>query len=252
MLIKLLLPPGGPLLIGLLGALLWRWHPRPGLALLLTGAVLGYLCSIPFTACLLSRSLQIYPPLTEQILSSLRPTAIVVLGGGLHEDAPEYGDGPTVHHRTLGRVRYAARLARQTGLPVLASGGHGDSSKVDEPAEADLMKAILEQELGICTVIAETTSRNTWENAIYSAAILRERRIDTILLVTNAAHLPRAITAFQAQGLTVIPAPTLFFNNQLEPLDPQSWLPSVNAIIAVYYASYEWLGRLWYVVRYSR
>jgi uncharacterized SAM-binding protein YcdF (DUF218 family) len=251
MLIKsLLLPPGGPLLMGLLGALLWRWHPRLGLALLLTGALSGYLLSIPVTASLLSRSLQTDQPLTGQVLSSLRPKAIVVLGGGIHEDAPEYGEGPTVHHRTLGRVRYAARLARQTGLPVLASGGRGDSSKADDPAEADLMKVILEQELGIRAVMAEKTSRNTWENAIHSAAILRERHIDTILLVTNAAHLPRAVTAFQAQGLTVIPAPTLFFDDQPDFLDPESWLPSVTAITAVYYASYEWLGRLWYIVRY--
>ena len=251
MLIKsLLLPPGGPLLTSLLGALLWRWHPRPALALLLTGAVVGYLCSIPLTASLLSRSLQIYPPLTEQALPAPPPAAIVVLGGGVHEDGPEYGNGPTVHHRTLGRVRYAARLARQTGRPVLASGGRGSRAKVGDPAEADLMKVILEREFGLSGVSAETNSRNTWENAVNSAAILRERRVDSILLVTNAAHLPRAVTAFQAQGLNVIPAPTLFFDDQPEPLNPESWLPSVTAIATVYYASYEWLGRWWYVVWY--
>lgn len=247
---SLLLPPGGPLLIGLLGALLWRWRPRPGLALLLTGALSSYLLSIPVTADLLSGSLQTYPPVTGPFQSSLRPGAIVVLGGGVHKEAPEYGDGPTVHHRTLGRVRYAARLARQTGLPVLASGGHGDLSQADDPAEADLMKTILEQELGIRAVMAETASRNTWENAVQSAAILRERHIDTILLVSNAVHLPRATRAFQAQGLTVIPAPTLFFDDRPDPLDPRSWLPSVTAIATVYYVSYEWLGRLWYSVWY--
>lgn len=251
MLIKsLLLPPGGPLLMSLLGALLWRWHPRPGLTLLLTGTVLGYLCSIPFTASLLNRSLQIYPPLTEQVLSSPRPEAIVVLGGGLHADAPEYGNSPTVHPRTLGRVRYAAWLARQTGLPALTSGGRGSRAKAEDPAEADLMKAMLEQELGIGVVMAETASRNTWENAVNCAAILHERHIQTLLLVSNAVHLPRAVAAFQAQGLRVIPAPTLFFNEQLEPLDPQSWLPSVAAIAEIHYGGYEWLGRLWYAVRY--
>lgn len=251
MLIKnLLLPPGGPVLIGLLGALLWRWQPRPALALLLTGAALSYLCSIPFTASLLSRSLQIYPPLTDAALAATPAQAIVVLGGGLHEDGPEYGAGPTVHQRTLGRARYAAWLARRTGLPVLASGGRGSRAKANDPAEAELMKAVLEQEFGLGEVSAETRSRNTWENAVNSAALLRERRIDTILLVTHAAHLPRAIIAFHAQGLRVIPAPTLFFEDQIEPLDAESWLPSVTAIATIYYASYEWLGRLWYAVRY--
>jgi uncharacterized SAM-binding protein YcdF (DUF218 family) len=247
---SLLLPPGGPLLMGLIGALLWHWRPRPGLVLLLVGAVLSYFCSIPFTASLLNRSLQIYPPLTEQGLPSLRPEAIVVLGGGIHEDAPEYGDGPTVHHRTLGRVRYAAWLARQTGLPILASGGRGVRAKVGDPAEAELMKTILEQEFGLSAVIAETTSRDTWENAVHSAVLLRERHLQTLLLVSNAVHLPRAVAAFQAQGLNVIPAPTLFFNDQLEPLDPHSWQPSVTAIAEIYYGGYEWLGRLWYAMRY--
>lgn len=251
MLIKiLLLPPSGPLLIGLLGALLGRRRRRLGGALLLTGMLSGYLLSIPLTASLLSRSLQVYPPLTEQALSSQRPEVIVVLGGGVHEDAPEYGLGPTVHPRTLGRVRYAAWLARQTGLPILTSGGRGSQAKAEDPAEADLMKAILEREFGAGGVLVETMSRDTWENAVSSAALLRERRIQTVLLVSNAVHLPRAVAAFQAQGLNVIPAPTLFFDDQPDPLALKSWLPSVTAIAEIHYGCYEWLGRWWYAVRY--
>ncbi|HRF43177.1 MAG TPA: YdcF family protein [Candidatus Competibacteraceae bacterium] len=248
MLIKLLLlPPSGPLLISLLGAFLWRW--RSGSVLLIIGVVSGYLFSIPVTAGLLSRSLQSEPPLIEYLLPLHKLGAIVVLGGGIHEDAPEYGDNPTVQDRTLGRVRYAARLARQTGLPVLATGGR---PKKDYPAEAELMKAILEREFGIGPVLIETKSQNTWENATYSAAILRRHHINTILLVTNAAHQPRAAAAFAAQGLKVIPAPTLFFNDQPDLLDPQSWLPSVRAIAEIHYGCYEWLGRWWYIVRYTK
>jgi uncharacterized SAM-binding protein YcdF (DUF218 family) len=243
-----LLPPGGPLLLGLLGIGLLRRRPRWGQRLLVIGALLGYLCGIPFTASLLNAPLQRDPPLTESDLiepgsSARRPGIIVVLGGGLHTDAPEYGAEPTVHDRTLGRLRYAARLARLTGLPVLATGGRPQR---DDPSEAELMKAVLEQEFGIGPVLAETESRNTWENAVNSAAILRQRGIDRLLLVSNAAHLPRATAAFRAQGLTVLPAPTLFFDDQPEPLDLQSWLPSVTAVAQVHYACYEWLGRLWY------
>ena len=42
--------------------------------------------------------------------------AIVILSGGLRDYAPEYG-GPTVNRVTLERVRYGARLARQSGEP---------------------------------------------------------------------------------------------------------------------------------------
>lgn len=250
MLIKiLLLPPSGPLLISLFGLLLWRWRQGLGWILLIIGLVSSYLCSIPVTAGLLSRFLQTEPALNEYFLPLHEIGVIVVLGGGLHEDAPEYGDGPTVHERTLGRVRYAAHLARRTGLPVLATGGR---IKEDQPAEAELMKTILEQEFGIGPVLIETRSRNTWENAAYSAAILRRRRIDTILLVTNAAHQSRAVMAFKAHGLNVIPAPTLFFDAQPDWLDPRSWLPSIRAAAEIHYGCYEWLGRAWYALRYPK
>lgn len=100
--------------------------------------------------------------------------------------------------------------------------------------------------------MTETESRNTWENAVYSAALLSERQIDTILLVSTAIHLPRVAMAFQAQGLTVIPALTLFFNDRPKLADPQSWLPSITAVTTIHYACYEWLGRLWYAVRHSQ
>lgn len=247
----LLIPPSGPLLISLLGIFWLRWQPSWGQWLLIGGILLNYGFSIPLTAHLLSRTLQTYPPVAESALHSPAVGAIVVLGGGLDEDAPEYGNGPTVHNRTLGRVRYAARLARLTGLPVLASGGRGRLETTEtNPSEAELMKAILEGELGIQNVLTETASRDTWENAVNSAALLRQRDIHSLLLVSNAAHLPRAVAAFQAQGLVVIPAPTLFFNDQPDPLDVQSWLPSVTAIAEIHYAVYEGLGRLWYTARY--
>ena len=45
-----------------------------------------------------------------------------MLGGGVDYGAPEYG-GNTVVSSTLVRLRYAARLYRATGKPVLVSGG---------------------------------------------------------------------------------------------------------------------------------
>lgn len=245
-----MIPPGGPLLVSLLGILILRWWPRWGQRLLVVGITLGYGFSIPLTANGLSHWLQTDPPIAESVLRSPTVGAIVVLGGGLHNDAPEYGDGPTVHDRTLGRVRYAARLARLTGLPVLASGGHSRLEKEGkDPSEAELMKAILQGEFGIPTVWIETESRDTWENAVNSAALLREHGIQAIFLVSNAAHLPRAAAAFRAQDLAVIPAPTLFFDAQPDFFDLQSWLPSVAAIAEIHYISYEGLGQLWYAAR---
>ena len=57
-------------------------------------------------------------------------------------------------------------------------------------------------------MILQEDSQNTAEDALFSAEILRELEIDEIILVTSALHMPRALALFEAQGLTVIPAPT--------------------------------------------
>lgn len=229
------------MLLGLLGVLRWR---RPlGAGLLAASALTGYLFSIPLTANLLNGWVQSYGPLTEQTLREARPGAIVVLAGGLDELAPEYGS-PTVHLRTLGRTRYAAHLARRTGLPVLTVGGYAYG---DGLPEGELMKDILEREFAVgVPVLSETTSRNTRENARHSAPLLKALGVDTIVLVTNAAHMPRAVESFQRNGFKVLAAPTLFFPSRPEAAKVYSWIPSASAVQQIYYALHEWLGRLWY------
>ena len=67
--------------------------------------------------------------------------AIVIVAGGRHRNAPEYG-GETVNPLTLERLRYGARLARASGLPILLSGGAPSGGT----AEALLMRDALERD----------------------------------------------------------------------------------------------------------
>ena len=242
---NLILPPGGPILIGVIGLLLLQ-RRRMGTTLLATSVVSAYACSIPFTADVFNYYVQSISALAEHDLEKEKPDAIVVLAGGLYDDAPEYG-ADTVNLRTLGRMRYAARLAHRTGLPLLAVGGYAEEGL----PEADLMKPILTEEFGIPTVWVENTSRNTWENAFHSAPLLKSRGVDTVVLVTHAAHMPRASESFQRAGLRVIPAPTLFFPSQPEASEIYSWIPSYAAVSRLHYALHETLGRLWYRWRSS-
>jgi uncharacterized SAM-binding protein YcdF (DUF218 family) len=57
------------------------------------------------------------------------------------------------------------------------------------------------------SIIVESNSRNTHENAINTAAIWRERHFRSGLLVTSATHMPRAIASFRKAGLDVAPWP---------------------------------------------
>jgi uncharacterized SAM-binding protein YcdF (DUF218 family) len=56
-------------------------------------------------------------------------------------------------------------------------------------------------------VILETKSTNTYENAIYCAAIVRPRPQERWLLVTGALHMPRAVASFQKAGFHIEPWP---------------------------------------------
>jgi uncharacterized SAM-binding protein YcdF (DUF218 family) len=236
------------LLLGVAAAVLSLKYRRNGCRLLLTALLALYICSIPLTATLLSRAIQSYHPLPAQIpsASDTGGRAIVVLAGGISYYAPEYG-GDDIALRTLGRLRYAAQLARRSGLPLLVSGGSSDPDRAASLTEGVMMQRIAQSEFALDNPIwVEDSSRTTRENASNSSRILKAKGINTILLVTQAAHMARAVTAFQRNGMQVIAAPTLFFNEQPDALDINSWIPSAAAIDIVRYVLHEWLGRLWY------
>ena len=115
-----ILPPAGPLLVAIFGLALGRRFPRTGRALAVAGVASLLLLSLPIIAIFLLDRLETYPPL--DLAQAKSAQAIVILGGGVRRRAPEYG-GDTLGPLTLERVRYGARVARLTALPVLVSGG---------------------------------------------------------------------------------------------------------------------------------
>jgi uncharacterized SAM-binding protein YcdF (DUF218 family) len=132
---------------------------------------------------------------------------IVLLGGGT---LPDIAPRPMVEVGGAGdRVIYAAWLYKQGLAPhILLSGGVLDWSDTGHSPAGDM--ATLLEMMGVPreALWLESESRNTYENAVYSARILREKGIERILLVTSASHMPRSVKVFQAQGLEVIPMPT--------------------------------------------
>lgn len=234
---SLILPPTGLLLLALFGLWLARsksqfW--RNGGLMLATVSVLATLTlTVPLVGSGLMQTLERSPPVTEEQLRDAQ--AIVILGGGLYHDAPEYG-GSTVNTWTLQRVRYGARLAQTSHLPVLVTGG----APFGGIAEAVVMAQVLRDEYGVDAGWIEPESRDTAENAEFSARILKREGIARVALVSHGWHLPRAIPLFQSAGLEVIPAPTAFTTSgpsllgRLLPADMHS----------SYFAIHEYLGML--------
>jgi len=231
----LVLPPVGPLALAIAGAALLGRRPRLGRALVWSGLGLLVALSTWAVANGLLRLVEDAPQLT--LAEARSAQAIVILGGGVRRNAPEYG-GETLGRLTLERVRYGALVARATGLPVLVTGGRLRSVRT----EADVMREALEREFGVPVRWAEDRSRNTHENAQFTAARLEQEGVKRVVLVAHGFDLRRARAEFAAAGLEVVPAPTFLASRQ--PLEPTDLIPNVGALQASYYALYELLGNL--------
>lgn len=200
------LPPLANILMMAAGMLMLRRFPRTGWALMITGLVTLYLLSTPYAHSLLSIGLEDHSIPTVEEAS--QADVIVVLGGGRETGAPQWSGRDVVAEAPLARLAEAARWHRRTGLPLLLTGGMNTDR--DTESEAQLMARMLDQAFNIQARWLEQESTTTRENADFSARILNAGNMDTILLVTHAAHLTRAIPEFERLGFKVIPAPMGF------------------------------------------
>lgn len=238
-----LLPPLNLLLLAALGLLLW--HRRPFIARMLITVSFAslWLLSTPYFAESLLHGLEGEPYVTD----TRKPLAdaIVVLGNGTYFHAPEYG-GDTVSKGTLERLRFAAKLHRETGKPILVSGGAPLGNGL---SEAGQMKQVLEQEFSVPAQWTEGASDNTLQNAILSRQMLKQAGIDRIYLVTHAWHMPRAVQAFQAAGFQVVPAPTAYTTRHQT--DFLAFVPNANALRDSRIFMHELIGMISYQLKFK-
>ncbi|WP_374601508.1 YdcF family protein [Niveibacterium sp.] len=230
-----LLPPMLPLVIIAGGLLCQIWRPRAGRWIAWAGLGVGLLVCWPDSVAWLLRGLERDPPVAAAQLKQAQ--AIVILAGGRRSNAPELG-GETVNRITLERVRYGARLARQTGLPVLVSGG----SPTSGTSEAELMRRTLKEDFGIAARWVEGASLDTHENAVFSAKLLQPKGYTRVALVTHAAHMPRSVGEFERAGFTVYPAPTAYLGSHGGEAQALPALPSASSAYGGFYALHEWVG----------
>ena len=237
----LVLPPGSLLLLGMAGLALRRRWPRLGFGLAAVALGLLDALSTPLVAGFCLSLLE--APYTDP-LGRTDGDAIVAIGGGTVGWAPEFGTD-VANPLTLVRLRYAARLQRASGKPLLLSGG---SVRGDTVAEAQQMRAVLD-EMGVPARWTEERSVDTFTNAQESYRVLAPVGITTIYLVTHAWHMPRARLAFEHAGFTVIPAPTGFTSGKTIQVNADDFLPRASALLNSYYFWHEVLGYLAYRLR---
>lgn len=127
--------------------------------------------------------------------------AVVVLGG-LVEDASTRAHGEIALSGAADRLTRGFDVVR-TGHArhLLYSCGAIDPVSGAEPESVLAVRQLQAWGVAPERLVAETASRNTRENAIESARILRERGWTRVLLLTSAAHMERALGCFRAVGL---------------------------------------------------
>lgn len=225
----------------------WQKALKRG-TLLLLGTLLGllYFSTTPAAGFLATRSLE-WPYLSADVVPGPNDT-IVVLSGSLQRD-DDSGEHVRVGPDTFYRCYHAAHLYQKAGhCRMLLTGGKVDSSG-PEPSLAKVMQGFV-IELGVAPsdVVLEEQAKTTHENASFSKDLLDQSDGGRVFLITDAAHMRRAVYSFEAQGVSVIPAPCNYRSRWFV-LGPDDFFPSTKGIVEVNYAAHEWQGLAWYRLR---
>jgi len=207
LLTPLVSPMGLACALWVLAALARFVKPRWSVPLLWAGVVLLSAFSAKWVGNGLLRHLERqYPIVTVETLPPA--DVIVVLGGAtLPAIAPRVHVEVTEAHD---RLLHGMRLYRAGKAPyILLSGGTIPELSGSAQSEAEQLRLLaLESGIPERVLRLEAESRNTHENALYSARIMRTEGWENALLVTSASHMPRAAATFRAQGVRFAAAPT--------------------------------------------
>lgn len=182
--------------------------------------------------------------------------AIVILGGATKNNEPprimpdmnDSGD----------RLIYGAKLYKAGLAPKIILTGGRIQWQGGESSEAESMAELLEI-MGIPRdgILLESKALNTHENAVFVREILNRRNIKQILLITSAAHMPRAIAIFRQQGIDAIPAPTDFLISDRNLIEHKlsaesmiiSLIPTAQSLDYTTQALKEYIGTFIYRLR---
>lgn len=238
-----------PALIGLAVLRMWRRRREKVsrlLALTVPLALLAIL-SLPVVAWLTLGTLEWqFAPLAGKVPS---PAVLVVLTG-YRPSGDDEGAARELGHDTFYRCMQAVTLyQRISDCKILVSGGLPGAAPPGARLAAALQAFFLDQGVEPGDLIVENRSRNTSENAAYSARLLREHAPGRrVVLITDARHMLRATLCFRREGIDVRPAPCNFLTRQFRHRW-ESYLPTPSGAAQFQEAFQEWLALAYYWLR---
>jgi uncharacterized SAM-binding protein YcdF (DUF218 family) len=230
-------------LVGLLAGLglLFREHPRQATALFAASTAWLWLWSMPVVSTAARSSLEnLYP----QASAEQTPAAdgILLLGGGIQ--GPKANRVYPEFSGAADRIWHAARLYHAHRAPLIIATGGNLPWHPRSTTEAEAMRSAL-IDFGVpgSAIVLENASRTTRENMRNSRLLLDSLGIKTVLLVTSALHMRRALAEAGNAGIDAFPAPADFEVGEESPT-LMDFLPDAGALESSSRAIKERLGCL--------
>lgn len=168
---------------------------------------------------------------------------IVVLGNS-HVSDPGIPISSQISGASLRRIVEGIRIHRM--LPkskLVISGGRNFDPVANAQVVGDLA---LQLGVNPDKMIIEDRPRDTFEEAELLEPLLADY---PFVLVTSAAHMPRALGLFRAAGMQPIPAPTDYIIMKTSGNVSPAYLPTCNNFYISQQFFYEWLGSIWSKVK---
>lgn len=240
----LALPTNAMIGLGLVGVALaaTRWA-RLGRRLMTTAILLLVIFGFTPAGSLLLQPLENRFPKWDP--SRGEPDGIVVLGGPIDADLSVIHGLPVTVGGADRLIQTAALARRYPNARILFTGGSSNLIATDAK-EADQAATLL-MSLGVAEgrLILERQSRNTYENAVFSKAMMTPKPGERWLLVTSAYHMPRSVGLFRKAGFDVEPCPVDWRVGDALDFETISLLGLRRTDIAVR----EWIGLVAYRLR---
>jgi uncharacterized SAM-binding protein YcdF (DUF218 family) len=206
------------------------------------------LISLPFIPELLISSLENrYPPLLE--ISQFNPkdsVFIIVLGAG-YTDNKNLPPHDQLSLNSLGRLTEAIRLHRLLNVSQLVLSGTEAGQDLSEGKPFVMTALALGVDENAIRLLG--TPENTQMEAFDYTKKFGTK--NTLILVTDAIHMPRAMLLFEKAGQKPIPAPTNHMVKSIWKNGISGWFPASSNIAMMEYAMHE-IGGLVYVRLFYR
>ncbi len=225
-------------------ALVLKRKARAGKYLLFLGIILFYLLSIKPVSNFLLRPLENkYAPISK----TSNVDTIVVLAGGLRNKYSNLPPTSLLEAGSAFRLMEAIRLYYLLSKPrIIISGGSGNPFLTNLYIAKEMKKMLVSMGIPEDRIICECRSRDTYENAREVGRIVGKK---PFILVTSAYHMPRSIFIFRKLGMNPIPSPADFLAQDRK-YTFFDFIPRAKELWKSELAFHEYLGMMWYKIRY--